>query len=300
MAWYGLQLNTDILKKQDFDMILKIVDKKSSINLGHENQIENEDEENSQSQYIKRNQEQELKVSNYTSICLIPEYFIDFSNFEYYIYELITEQNQANTIKQGIQESQQGLNEFDTENKDANFNTTTDLIDLIKIQNTYSQDQKIKYENQKYKVNCYVIDIQPQKIQDSLLYLCKNCKVTHEYQQGNEAICCGKVCQLIQEICFIVKDKSIDTDPLVFELYVYPYDSNPSELFPGINLRNLNNDQNSLEIYNFIYNNYIDELFNKSGLIQYLEFIIQPMFYKNTMIFRIVDSQIKKIDFKDN
>ena len=45
----------------------------------------------------------------------------------------------------------------------------------------------------------------------------------------NEAIteCCGMELDKIWQILFIVKDSSIDEEPIFFELHVYTFDGNP-------------------------------------------------------------------------
>jgi hypothetical protein len=67
----------------------------------------------------------------------------------------------------------------------------------------------------KFRIQCYIIDIKPESLTESLLYTCMKCNISYNYGQAKRD-CCGQRCTLHYEIEFIVKDISIDIDPYIF------------------------------------------------------------------------------------
>ena len=83
-----------------------------------------------------------------------------------------------------------------------------------------------------------------------------------------------------------MKDESIDKQNKVFEAYVISYDGNPDYFFPSVNLQSISADKEDPKLK--ILEKVFQEIHFHTGNVY--EFIVQTIFVKDQIWFRVVDS----------
>ena len=98
--------------------------------------------------------------------------------------------------------------------------------------------------------------------------------------------CCGQPMKKIYQFKLLMKDASLEHKPKVFEAVVVSYDGNPDYFFPSVNLQGIKFDDPDpkLKILEKVFN----EMHFHTG--NEYEFIVQTIFVKDKIWFRVVDS----------
>eukprot|EP00828_Plagiopyla_frontata_P029199 TRINITY_DN3776_c0_g1_i6.p2 TRINITY_DN3776_c0_g1~~TRINITY_DN3776_c0_g1_i6.p2 ORF type:complete len:171 (+),score=34.23 TRINITY_DN3776_c0_g1_i6:123-635(+) len=140
-----------------------------------------------------------------------------------------------------------------------------------------------------YQIQASIINITPGKVENSVQLFCQLCKKTYDLESKQEQ-CCSKQLTKIWQMVFALQDSSIENERDYYPIYLYTFDGNPKDIFPSLNLIDISNK----EQFQLCLDTALEEIFFHSSSLEPLNFIVQPLKSKSSLLFRIIDTKFIK------
>nr|AIT58612.1 Pot1 [Tetrahymena thermophila] len=314
MIWYGLEPQRENqINKKDFDMLLRIQDieqiqnfdesldpipmvKLTLIDSDNNNYyLTFQDRNYTKGQVVKirsvRHIENEgvIVKNDYSNVLKLSNFFYDFKNFQQIKYDMIEYMKNNFDFDDYIEDPSDEYRRFSVLKKiHSTNNTITSLQDLLKIQTNPSQYSIIK--TQKFKTQCYIVDIQPQTLEEAVKKvsymnhnICVSLKDSSNYNKHAEL-------NRILEAQIVVKDQSIDSTLNILQLVLIQEEREKHhDFFKGVELQKITSE--NIQQYEQNYQKICQRLCSHSNTHRTVDIVVQPILFNDRILFRIVDTQ---------
>eukprot|EP00828_Plagiopyla_frontata_P029200 TRINITY_DN3776_c0_g1_i7.p1 TRINITY_DN3776_c0_g1~~TRINITY_DN3776_c0_g1_i7.p1 ORF type:complete len:470 (+),score=73.74 TRINITY_DN3776_c0_g1_i7:119-1528(+) len=232
-----------------------------------------------------------IVLSLYTSMLKISDFFYDIKNFNAWAYQIKFHENQFNIYQSNysIEEAakQKPLITV-TGSSHSSLKEITTLKQLIQLEENFQKNKNLSLAPA-YQIQASIINITPGKVENSVQLFCQLCKKTYDLESKQEQ-CCSKQLTKIWQMVFALQDSSIENERDYYPIYLYTFDGNPKDIFPSLNLIDISNK----EQFQLCLDTALEEIFFHSSSLEPLNFIVQPLKSKSSLLFRIIDTKFIK------
>ncbi|KAL4480415.1 hypothetical protein ABPG74_020931 [Tetrahymena malaccensis] len=306
LYWKGFT-NSDQIVKQNFDLLLKI-DQIESVNVLDASKYfkitlldsdmnkyylkeQNGDFEVGEIVKVRSvnylDKENQIVKSNYTNVQKLYAFFYDVVNFNKFKYEVIKYAKENYEFEDYSYDLKDENRKFSIIKKihQNNYNITS----LEFLLNKQRCNDYYSIKHMKYRIQCYVIDIQPSFLLDAVKRISYfDRKINYPLKDKNFK----NMNQLkrILEVQILVKDTSIDLNKDVVNLILIQEElENDHDFFRGVELLKIEED--NVQKYQEIYDNILNRLFIETNSSKNVDIVVQPFLYQQRILYKIIDTQ---------
>nr|AIT58611.1 Pot2 [Tetrahymena thermophila] len=306
LYWKGFT-NSDQVIKQNFDLLLK-VDQIELVNLQDIPKYYNIRLVDSDlNQYYLKEQNNDLEVgeivkirsvhyldkenqiikSDYTNVQRLYRFFYDVVNFDKFKYEIVRYAKENYDFEEYYHDLQDENRKFSIIKRihQNNYNITS----LQFLLNKQQSNDYYSIKHMKYRIQCYVIDIQPSYLLDAvrrISYFDK--KINYPLKDSNFK----NMNQLkrILEVQILVKDTSIDLNKDVVNIILIQEElQNDHDFFKGVELLKI--EEENVQEYQKVYYNILNRLFTETSSSKMVDIIVKPFLFQQKILYKIIDTQ---------
>ncbi|KAL4505920.1 hypothetical protein ABPG72_013681 [Tetrahymena utriculariae] len=306
LYWKGFT-NSDQIFKQNFDLLLKV----------HQIEPVNVEDaskyykiillDSDMNQYYLKEQNCDFKVgeivkvrsvnyldkenqivkSTYTNVQRLYTFFYDVVNFDKFKYEIIKYVKENYDFEEYNHDLQDENRKFSLIKKIHKDNFKIASLEFLLNKQRCNDYYSIKH--MKYRIQCYIIDIQPSFLLDAvrrISYFDK--KINYPLKDQNFKTM--NQLKRILEVQILVKDTSIDLNKEVVNLILIQEElQNDHDYFRGVELLKI--EEENVQKYQKVFDIIINRLFIETSVSKQVDIIVQPFLFQQKILYKIIDTQ---------